>query len=46
MIRFERVSRIEEEIKLPTRATNGSAGYDFYAIEDIELPAGERNRRH
>lgn len=44
MIRFERVSRIEEEIKLPTRATNGSAGYDFYAIEDIELPAGELTR--
>ncbi len=44
MIRFERVSRIEEEIKLPTRATSGSAGYDFYAIEDIELPAGELTR--
>lgn len=44
MVKFERVKRLEEEIKLPTRATSGSAGYDFYAIEDIELPAGELTR--
>ncbi len=28
-------------IKLPTRATKGSAGYDFFAPYDIELKAGE-----
>ncbi|MDE6732833.1 MAG: deoxyuridine 5'-triphosphate nucleotidohydrolase [Oscillospiraceae bacterium] len=28
-------------IKLPRRATSGSAGYDFYAPFDIELGAGE-----
>ena len=27
-------------IKLPSRATRGSAGYDFYAPFDIELAAG------
>lgn len=44
MVRFDKVKRIEGDIKLPTRATSGSAGYDFYAIEDIELPAGELTR--
>lgn len=29
------------EIKLPTRATHGSAGYDFYAPIDITLAKGE-----
>lgn len=28
-------------IKLPARATSGSAGYDFFAPFDIELKAGE-----
>lgn len=28
-------------IKLPKRATSGSAGYDFFAPFDIELKAGE-----
>lgn len=30
-----------ERIKLPARATGGSAGYDFYAPVGFELPAGE-----
>ena len=30
-----------ERIKLPARATSGSAGYDFYAPVGFELPAGE-----
>lgn len=38
MRRFEKVSRIEEEIKLPERATEDSAGYDFFAIEDVIIP--------
>ncbi len=29
------------EIKLPKRATKGSAGYDFYAPKDITLAPGE-----
>lgn len=29
-----------EDIKIPKRATSGSAGYDFFAINDIEIPAG------
>lgn len=38
MRRFEKVSRIEEDIKLPERATEDSAGYDFFAIEDVIIP--------
>lgn len=38
MRKFEKVSRIEEDIRLPERATKKSAGYDFFAIEDIEIP--------
>lgn len=30
-----------DDIKLPKRATSGSAGYDFFAAEDIELRPGE-----
>jgi dUTP pyrophosphatase len=32
---------VYEELKLPARATAGSAGYDFYLPEDIELKPGE-----
>jgi len=35
------VSNVYEEIKLPVRATTGSAGYDFFAPCDIELAPGE-----
>ncbi|MBQ8298653.1 MAG: dUTP diphosphatase [Clostridia bacterium] len=38
MRKFEKVSRIKEDIKLPERATEKSAGYDFFAIEDVEIP--------
>ena len=34
MAKFEKVNRIEEDIKLPERSTNYSAGYDFFALED------------
>ena len=35
MIKFEKVKRIQEDIKLPERSTLNSAGYDFFALEDI-----------
>lgn len=35
MVKFESVKRIENDIKLPERSTLNSAGYDFFAIEDI-----------
>ena len=35
MVKFEKVKRVEEDIKLPERSTLNSAGYDFFAIEDI-----------
>ena len=38
MVKFEKVSRIDD-VKLPERATGNSAGYDFFAPEDITLPA-------
>ena len=37
MAKFEKVKRIEEEIKLPKRSTSCSAGYDFYAIENKQV---------
>lgn len=47
MRNFEFVKRAKEltldlsKISLPKRNTKNSAGYDFYALEDIELPAGK-----
>ena len=38
MAKFEKVNRIKEEIKLPERSTKFSAGYDFFALEDILIP--------
>ena len=32
---------IYDEIKLPRRATSGSAGYDFFSTVDVELKPGE-----
>lgn len=37
----ENVKEIYDGIKLPKRATSGSAGYDFYAPADITLKQGE-----
>ncbi|MBR3296193.1 MAG: deoxyuridine 5'-triphosphate nucleotidohydrolase [Clostridia bacterium] len=34
------------DIKMPRRATKGSAGYDFYAPYDIELAPGEEMTVH
>lgn len=36
----ENAKEIYEQIKLPQRATVGSAGYDFYAPENISLKTG------
>jgi len=39
MRRFEKVSRVKDiDFEMPKRSTKGSAGYDFYCIEDIEIP--------
>ena len=40
MIRkFEKVTRVKGiDFELPKRSTANSAGYDFYCIEDIEIP--------
>ncbi len=37
----DEVAAIYESLKLPARATSGSAGYDFFAPMDIELAPGE-----
>lgn len=37
----DNVKNIYDSVKLPERATKGSAGYDFYSPVDMELRAGE-----
>lgn len=37
----EKIEQIYREIRLPERATKGSAGYDFYAPADMVLAPGE-----
>jgi dUTP pyrophosphatase len=37
-----RVARLDARARLPTRAHNGDAGLDLYALEDAELAPGER----
>lgn len=37
----EKIQEIYDAVKLPKRATAGSAGYDFYAPVSIELKSGE-----
>lgn len=37
----EQIGKAYEALKIPARATEGSAGYDFYCPFDIELEAGE-----
>lgn len=44
MIKFEKVKRIEDDIKLPERSTLNSAGYDFFALDNITFPAKEITR--
>ena len=39
--KFEKVSNFPVDVSLPQRATTGSAGYDFFAPEDIDLMPGE-----
>ena len=40
MRKFSFVKRLKDtkELKLPERSTKNSAGYDFFAIEDVEIP--------
>ena len=39
MAKFEKVNRVEQvDLLLPKRSTKYSAGYDFYALEDVHIP--------
>ena len=40
----DEIKAVYEELKLPKRATAGSAGYDFYAPMDFELKPGDTIR--
>lgn len=40
----DNIEEIYNKIKLPKRATKGSAGYDFYLPEDITLLPGETTK--
>lgn len=46
MVKFEKVKKYEdkEEIKIPVRSTTNSAGYDFFAMEDVVFPAKKLTR--
>lgn len=44
MVKFEKVKRIKEDIKLPERSTLNSAGYDFFAVENVIFPAKQLTR--
>ena len=37
----DKASQIYENIKLPKRATTGSAGYDFFSTVNVKLNVGE-----
>ncbi len=37
----EKIQEIYDQIRLPRRATAGSAGYDFFAPVDVQLAPGE-----
>ena len=37
----EKIRKIYDGIRLPRRATAGSAGYDFFSPVDFELKPGE-----
>ena len=37
----EKIQKIYEEIRMPVRATVGSAGYDFYSPLDFVLTPGQ-----
>lgn len=36
---FEKIKDCKADIKMPERATKGSAGYDFYSAEDKVIPS-------
>lgn len=41
-IKFKKIKELEDkEITLPTRATSGSAGYDFYSLEETIIKPKE-----
>ena len=40
-LKEDEIRNIYDEIKMPKRATKGSAGYDFYTPIDVELKPGE-----
>ena len=41
LVTEEEIKEIYDQIKLPKRATRGSAGYDFFSPVDFELKPGE-----
>ena len=40
----QEIQNIYEGLRLPKRATKGSAGYDFYTPVDIHLKPGETTK--
>lgn len=41
-----KVKKLNSEAKLPTHGHPGDAGMDFYTIDDVVFPPGQRTRVH
>lgn len=41
MSMYIKTQKLDERAKLPTRGSTAAAGYDLYALEDVEIKAGE-----
>ena len=41
-----KVKKLKEGAKLPTKGHPGDAGMDFYAIEEVQIPAGKQMNVH
>lgn len=41
-----KVKKLKDEAKLPTKGHPGDAGIDFYAIEEVSIPAGGQRSVH
>lgn len=41
-----KVKKLKDDAKLPTKGHSGDAGMDFYAIEEVNIPAGKQMNVH
>lgn len=41
MSMYIKIKKLDERAKVPTRGSSAAAGYDLFALEDVEINAGE-----